>query len=85
MTKIYITEKNTKCYGVTFENNGCIKVQKFEDISNDKNNIYCVNPMELFLGKSQVCEMTMFSGALDKSVFDGNTILLKINGEFNGH
>ena len=40
--------------------------------------------MEIFLGKSQVCNMTMFSGFFDKKVFDGNTILLKVgieNGE----
>ena len=68
-------------YGVTFQNNGYVKVQKFEDISNNENNIYCVKPMEIFSGKSQVCNMTMFSGAFDKKVFDGNTILLKIGAE----
>ena len=50
MTVIYLTEYNTRCYGVTFENNGCIKVQKFEDISDDENNIYCVKPLENFFG-----------------------------------
>ena len=39
MTKICITEYNTKCYGVTFRKNGWIKVQKFEDIPDDKKNI----------------------------------------------
>ena len=34
--------------------------------------------METFLGKSQLCDMTKVSGAEDKEVFDGNTILLKI-------
>ena len=81
MTKIYVTENNCKCYGVTFQNNGFVKVQKFEDISKDKNTIYCVKPMEIFLGKSQVCNMTMLSGSLDKKVFDGNTILLKVGTE----
>ena len=85
MTKIYITEKNTKRYGVTFQNNGYVKVQKFEDISEDKNIIYKVNPMETFLGKSQLCDMTEFSGAEDEEVFDGNTILLKIGEENNKH
>ena len=38
--------------------------------------------MRIFLGKSQVCNnMTMFSGAFDKKVFDGNTILLKLSEE----
>ena len=85
MTIIYITEKNTKRYGVTFQNNGCVKVQKFEEISNDENTIYSVKPMRLFLGKSQVCNMTMFSGAFDKKVFDGKTILLKLSEQNERH
>ena len=85
MTIIYITENNTKRYGVTFQNNGCVKIQKFEDISNDENTIYSVKPMRIFLGKSQVCNMTMFSGAFDKKVFVGNTILLKISEENEKH
>ena len=81
MTIIYITENNSSCYGVTYENKRCIKVQKFEDISNDENTIYSVKPMRTFLGKSQVCNMTMFYGTLNKSVFDGNTILLEKTSE----
>ena len=81
MTIIYITENNCEIFGVTFKNNGCVKVQKFEDISNDEKTIYWVKPMEIFLSKSQVCNMTVFSGARDKKVFDGNTILLKISEE----
>ena len=41
--------------------------------------------METFLGKSQLCDMTEISGAKDKKVFDGNTILLKIGEENNKH
>ena len=37
------------------------------------------------MSKCQVCDMTIFSGALDKSVFDGNTILLEISEENNKH
>ena len=37
--------------------------------------------MEIFLGKSPACNMTIFSGAFDKKVFDGNTILFKISEE----
>ena len=66
MTIIYITENNTERYGVPFQNNGCVKVQKFEDISNNEKTIYSVKPMRIFLGKSQVCKMPMFSGAFDK-------------------
>ena len=79
MTVIYVTENICRCYGVTFRNNGKVEVQKFEDISNDENTIYSAKPMGTFLGKNQVCNMTTFSGALNKSVVDGNTILLKID------
>ena len=69
MTVIYITENNCKCYAVTFQNNGFVQVQQFEDVSEiDKNIIYTINPMKSFLGKSQRC-------------FDGNTILLKVGIE----
>ena len=82
MTVIYITENNCKCYAVTFQNNGFVQVQQFEDVSeSDKNIIYSINPMETFLGKSQRCSMTVLSGAFDKSCFDGNTILLKVGIE----
>ena len=75
---MYITENITKCYGVTFQINGCVKVQKFKDISNDENFIYCMKPMRIFLGKSQACIMTIFRELLIKNFFDGNTTLLKI-------
>ena len=79
MTVIYITENNCKCYAVTFQNNGFVQVQQFEDVSeSDTNIIYSINPMETFLGKSQRCTMTAFSGAFNKSRFVGNTILLKV-------
>ena len=82
MTVIYITEDNCKCYAVTFQNNGFVQVQQFEDVSeSDKNIIYSINPMKSFLGKSQRCSMTALSGAFDKSCFDGNTILLKVGIE----
>ena len=82
MTVIYITENNCKFYAVTFQNNGSVQVQQFEDVSeSDKNIIYSINPMETFLGKSQSCTMTAVSGAFDKGCFDGNTILLKVGIE----
>ena len=37
--------------------------------------------MRIFLAKSQVCNMIMFSGAFHKKVFDGNTNLFKISEE----
>ena len=86
MTIIYVAENKCQCLAVTFKNNGMIRVQKLEDISgDDKNIIYEVNPMETFIGKSEDCKETYFSGARDKEVFDGNTILLKIGEENNKH
>ena len=85
MTVIYFTEFNNRCYGLTFQKNGCIKVQKLEVISDYENDIFCVKPLEIFLGKSQKCDKTLISGALGKSVFDGNTILLKIGEENDKH
>ena len=35
MTILYVTENNTKCYGVSSQNNGWNRVQKNEDISDD--------------------------------------------------
>ena len=81
MTTIYVTENKTKCYGVTFQNKCYVKVQRFGDISSDENTTFCVKPMRIVLGKNQVCNMTMFSGAFDKKGFDGNTILLKLSEE----
>ena len=77
MTIIYITEQNGRCYGVTFKNSECVKVQKLEDISNDENTVSNIKPIETFLSKSHTCDMTAISGAFDKMVFDGKTILLK--------
>ena len=33
MTVIYITENNCKCSAITFQNNGFVQVQQFEDVS----------------------------------------------------
>ena len=82
MTVIYINENNSKCYAVTFQNNGFIQVQQFEDVFEiERNIIYSINPMKSFLGKSQRCSMTALSDAFDKSCFDGNTILIKVGLE----
>ena len=39
MTVIFLAEYNTRCYGVTFQINGCIKIRKIEDISDDEKNL----------------------------------------------
>ena len=85
MTIIYVAENNCECLAITAWNKGWIRVQKLKDVSKDKNIIYEVNPMETFIGKSVCCEMTEFSGAKDREVFNGNTILLKIGEENNKH
>ena len=61
MTVIYLTEYNTRCYLVSFQNNGCVRVQKFGDKSDDESIIYCVKPLETFLGKSAACDMRLMS------------------------
>ena len=85
MTIIYLTKFNTRCYGVTIQNNGLVKVQKYEGIYADENIVYCVKPLKIFLGRSEVCDMTVMSRACDKSVFDGNTIFLKISVKNDRH
>ena len=40
MIIIYVTENNCECLGVTFKNNGMIRVQRSEDVPRDKNIIY---------------------------------------------
>ena len=40
-----------------------------------------MKPLRTLIDKSKVSDEMLMPGALDKSVFDGNTILLKINEE----
>ena len=80
MTIIDITENNCECLAVTVKNNEMIRVQKLEDVSDNRNIIYEVNPIETFIGKSLCCDMTG-----DKKDYDGNTILVKISEENNKH
>ena len=85
MTIIYVAENNCERLAITARNNGWIRVQRLEDVSEDKNIIYEVNPMETFIGRSQLCNMTKLSGSEDKELFNGNTILLRIGIENNKH
>ena len=68
---------------LTFGNNGYVKVQKVKDITNSETKVLPVQPLNTFLGKSEVCRMTELSRAFDKTEVDGNTILLEIS-EKNG-
>ena len=56
MTLIYVTENNCQCLAVTFKKNGKIRVQKLEDVSEDKNILYEVNPMEMFIGRVKIAK-----------------------------
>ena len=85
MIIIYVAENNCERLAITARNKGWIRVQRLEDISEDKNIIYEVNPMETFIGRSQLCNMTKLSGSEDKELFNGNTILLRIGIENNKH
>ena len=50
MTFICLTEFNCTRYAVTFENKGCARVQKFEDIPVYVKKILCVKPLRTILG-----------------------------------
>ena len=39
--------------------------------------LFSFQAKNIFIGKSKVCPLTEFSGARDKNVFDGNTLLLE--------
>ena len=81
MTAIYLKEYICRRYAIPFENDGCVRVQKFEDISDYEKNILCEKPLRTILGESEICEMIKISGAYDLKVFQGNNILLKISDE----
>ena len=70
---------------VSFQKNGFIRVQKFGDISNDENKIFCVIPLRTYFYKSEVCDMTTLSVYFDKSIYDGNTFLIKISEQIDRH
>ena len=80
MPVISLTEYDSKCYGVKIENNDLVKSQKFKNIYDNENNIIGVTPLETFLGKCDVCNMSRVRVS-DKSVINGNTILLKMSEE----
>ena len=77
----------------TLDNGGNPFTVKIEDnkVSVYKNNyneqtgdyelefLHTYNPSHIFIGKSIVCPMTIFSGARDDPKFDGNSILLELN------
>ena len=85
MTIIYLTEYNCRRYAVTFENNGCVRVQKFEEIPDYEKNILCIKPLRTILGKSEVCEKTKVSRAYYAKSFRGDNFLLNLSEEHDKH
>jgi hypothetical protein len=69
-------------FTVKIENN---KVSVYKNDYNEETDDYDLeflheyNPSHIFIGKSIVCPMTIFSGARDDPKFDGNSILLELN------
>ena len=74
-----MTEYKCRRYAVTFENDGCVRIQSFEDIPNFEKNLLCVKPLRAILGKSEFCRMTEVSGAFDKTKNVGNINLPNIS------
>ena len=64
MTVIDLTENNCTRYAVTFENNGCVTVQKFEDNSDYEKNKLCVKLFGTILVKSESRDMRKSIGSL---------------------
>ena len=53
MTVIYLTEYICRRYAVTFDNDGCVRMQSFEGIPKYEKNILCVKPLRTILGESE--------------------------------
>ena len=62
--------------------NNVVYVYKYEKCKFDKP-FLSFQAKNIFIGKSMICAMTEFSGALDNPDFDGNTLLLECeNNEY---
>ena len=58
---------------------------KYKNLKISQDIILYIKPLKTCLVKTEVCDMTLMSGALDKSLFDGNTFLLKKSEECGRH
>ena len=63
-------------YLVVINENIHVSVYKYEKCKFDEP-FLSFQAKNIFIGKSKICAMTEFSGALDNPNFDGNTILLE--------
>ena len=77
MIDIYIMQCNyrSRCLVVINENT-YVSVYIYETNKFDQP-FLSFQGINVFIGKSRICEMTDFSGALNNPNFDGNTILLE--------
>ena len=77
MMDIYMMQYNYRSrYLVVINQNTYVSVYKYEKNEFDQP-FLSFQVKNIFIGKSKICSMTEFSGALNKSNFDGNTILLE--------
>ena len=78
MMDIYIIQYNYRSrYLVVINENNYVSVYKYEKYKFDQP-FLSFPAKNVLTGKTKICEMTEFSGALDNSNFDGNTILLDV-------
>ena len=59
---------------------GDVYVYKYENCKFDQP-FLSFKPKHIFIGKSKVCAMTQFSGAVDSPDFDGNTLLIQVEDD----
>ena len=63
-------------YLVVINENTYVSIYKYEKYKFDQP-FLSSQVKNIFIGKSKICSMTEFSGALNNSKFEGNTILLE--------
>ena len=74
MMKIYIMQYSYRSrYSVAINENTNVSVYKTENFVFDQPSL-CFQAKIIFIGKSKICAMTEFSGALNNPNFDGHTI-----------
>lgn len=77
MSKTYLTQNNCfRTYEITIEKDNKVVVKKIK-YPGDYEEIYKTKANEIFIGKSPLNSMTVFSGGYGEH-FDGNSVLLNI-------
>ena len=67
-------------YLVVVNENTYVSVYIYEKCKFDQT-FLCFQAKKFFIAKSKLCSMTEVSGAMDKSNFNGNTVLLEVEDE----